>query len=192
MSTIETTHPVAGDAEEARGIRPSRRRRSRRGSVGIGLLVVAALLGVVVWHEVTRAPHAFREHAFSVSMTGPSSVGRPMNFGLGTDVPDVAVVEARVILAEGSAAAATSLSVCRPRGSFGVGAVAGSLDRYCSDLLPIDGLDLAEEGPRSGIVLTVVPLEPGTVTVRGIDITYDQGGRRATQRIDEHLTTESS
>ncbi|MCU1356903.1 MAG: hypothetical protein JWM89_2321 [Acidimicrobiales bacterium] len=179
MSTIERTHPVADDAGEARGIRPSRRRRSRRGWVGVGLLVVAALLGVVVWHEVTRAPHAFREHAFSVSMSGPSSVGRPMNFGLGTDVPDVAVVEARVILAEGSAAAATSLSVCRPRGSFGVGAVAGSLDRHCSDLLPIDGLDLAEEGPRAGLVLTVVPLEPGTVTVRGMDIPTTRGAATA-------------
>ena len=89
------------------------------------------------------------------------------------------------VVAPGSAAAAIHVQVCNARGNV-LGAGRGLITRHCTSLSPIDGqLMLDDESPY--VLVTIVPLEPGTVLVEGFDVTYDDGWRHGTERTGQSV-----
>lgn len=166
---------------EADPAAPTTQPRRRRLLAAL-LACVLVASGALVWW--VRSPQAFPAYGNEVSYQRALPAGRGMAVGMLGMVrpPDVVIDRVSARVAEGSAPVAVDAVVCvhRTRGS-GVGLVLlGELSEFCSQVLPIAGRNLAAFPRGADIVLSVVPLAPGHVTIRGIDISYRQGVRRGT------------
>lgn len=201
MSVIDEPR-AGGEAPAADDVEADYRRRLRRRRkvlvspvVLVALvLLVPALWGAFVGLRKVSEPEAFAEAAGAVGgFTGPAKVGERYEFGITYgQLPDVTMRSTEVFVADGSVAAATTISLCRahpgadPKSS-GIGAWSGDVTEFCADLQSVDGLDLGDAGPADTLILTVVPLEAGQVHVTGFELSYDQGGRRGTEQVDVDL-----
>lgn len=198
MSVIDEpeVEPVRDRSDGSDGPAPETRRPHRRVSVPPVLLVVLVLLVPALWLGyvgVSRAtePDVLERYDRPGSGSfGPAEVGERLTIGLlHPPLPAITIRSARVITTKGSAAAATAVSVCRsvqpddPKG-VGVGFWQGDVSEFCSELVPVDGVDLATLAPGDSIVTTVVPLGTGHVGLEAVEISYERGGRTATDRIE--------
>lgn len=186
--------PAAGH-----GPRPGDRGQGR-GPLSPLLLIALVLLvptawGLLVVIRNATEPQAFSK--FSVGTSGSSAPGKPgvrYTFGVTSGpLPDVTVQSARPVLTKGSAAAATTVSICRAKPhQDGIGAWAGDVSEFCSEVIPVDGQDLGELGPHDTIIATVVPLTDGSVHVTGVHLKYRQGMREASETITISLRVDGS
>ncbi len=181
-ATVAAVHEVDGP-----GGHLDERARLRGGAHGRRTLltlgaVVLLVVTVGVWRYETRPFTAFAGGGTDVS--GPDRVGQPIHAAFAFDLPSVTVVRARPVLADDSVAAAVGVSVCLATPDEpGPGVVVGDLASSCSSILSIGDRNLAGLGSRSSLVVTVVPLVPGHVRVRAVDVTYRADGRTGTERI---------
>lgn len=159
------------------------------------VLLVATAWGLLVLIRNATEPQAFSK--FSVGTSGSSAPGKPgvrYTFGVTHGrLPDVTVQSARSVLTKGSAAAATTVSICRARPhQDGIGAWAGDVSEFCSEVIPIDGQDLGQLGPHDTIIATVVPLTDGSVHMTGVHLEYRQGMREASETITISLRVDGA
>lgn len=198
-----TEAEVAVSPEEAGAPDPQRRRHPRRRRrvpvppIVLATLVLATSVLVVpaAWRALRQGEDATGSDLFarySGVVTGfdrPGQRGERYTFGFAEGpLPDVRMTSARVLLADGSVAAATTVSICRVAPSPGdqvvaTSAAVGDLSAWCSEVLPVDGRDLGRLGKEDTLVVTVVPLVDGHVQVSGFHLAYENGGRMATEQI---------
>lgn len=196
MSVIDEPQVAAAEpVPDPDAVRKKRLRRRRQVLVSPILLVALVLLAPAVWGAVLGYREVTEHDAFddlSGSAVGFEKLpipGEQYSFGLTYEsMPDVTVRSARVILSDGSTAAATAVSVCRARvdadgNVVAVGGAVGDLSESCTEVLPVAGQDLGAFGPRDNLVVTVVPIAEGRARVTGVELTYEQGGREQVQRI---------
>lgn len=188
MAVIEAEQANADTpAAEVEPPRSLRRRRHRM----VAIVAVVAVIGVGAFGRWALTPDAFRPYGgitVGYSRTIPPGTGYAI--GMVDERPspspdaDIERVEARVT--PGSAPVATSAVMCvpmtDPEESLGIGIVAlEELSDYCSQVLPAAGRNLADFPHGTSLALAVVLLAPGSVTIRGIEVTYRQGLRRGTE-----------
>lgn len=153
------------------------------------VLLVPAVWGVVEGIRTVTEPQAFAKFSnVSGGFSGRTKPGGRYTFGLVYGpLPDVTMSSARLVVTEGSVAAATTVSICRAQPDHGqgtgIGIAEGDVSVWCSEVTPVAGQDLGQLGPDDSLIATVVPLVNGRVQVTGVDLAYDQGSRHATERI---------
>ena len=195
--TEEVELATAPERSVERGTATVRGDRGRRHIVVVAV-VASALLVLAGWGAVRRVrgpePRAFADSAgISVGFLGPGEQGKHYSFGVSWGpLPAVSVTSVRAIPAEGSVAAATTVSVCRTdpaaHGVIGIGAVDGDLSASCAEIIPVEGLDLRDVGADASLVVTVVPLVDGPVSVRGLEFGYELDGRAVTELVETDLS----
>lgn len=82
--------------------------------------------------------------------------------------------------------ASFEVSVCTPV-EGGIIGVTGPLERWCSDVSPVDGTNLDLEPGGAYVVLSVTPTRPGQLRVQGVDLAYSDGLRSGTQPVGHYL-----
>ena len=190
MSATSTLPAPANEIYESPGARAWRRLKKRRTAMVALVLLAPAVWGAVLGYREVTEHDAFDDLSGSaVGFEKLPILGEQYSFGLTYEsMPDVTVRSARVILSDGSTAAATAVSVCRARADadgnvVAVGGAVGDLSESCTEVLPVAGQDLGAFGPRDNLVVTVVPIAEGRARVTGVELTYEQGGREQVQRI---------
>jgi hypothetical protein len=155
------------------------------------VLLVRALWGAFVGLPTLAEPDAFADSAGAVGgFSGPAEPGERFTFGITNEVlTDVTMRSTRVLTTDGSAAAATTISLCRwnpaqDETTGPIGAWKGDAGEFCTDLQSVESRTFDDVGPNDNLVLTVVPLEEGEVHVTGFELDYEQGGRKGSERID--------
>jgi hypothetical protein len=157
-----------------------RRRRLLVGAVAALVLV----LGFLAWDWRT-SPDAFGGHGNG--LRAPLAVGRPLHVGMTwvsvhTDPRTVTLHEAGARIGRNTAESEVSFSVCRVKEP--IGSATGSLERWCSEILPVDGTEIAlNADPSEVVIMTIRPAKPGVVRVRGMDLTYTDGWQRGTEHV---------
>jgi hypothetical protein len=130
---------------------------------------------------------AFDAYRQGVQVGGPAQVGEPFNVGMWWPRHAVTLVSATAVLGTGSAAAATAVTVCQRAPGAGVGgAETGRLSALCSAIRPVRGARLPASadqvlGREEYLVVTVVPLGLGDIDLRGVQVSFETGGRRGSQ-----------
>ena len=152
---------------------------------------LAVIAFVAAWSRVdpfgsTPPGTAFRGGT-NMGSTRPAAIGVPYSVDIAYDLPPVVLRSATPVLRPGAAPTAISVTWCRPRLDPPASSD-GSLAAMCSAVEPITDLDLARAGggrrPGDRLVLTIVPLAPGAIHVRAVDLTYEQDGHQRHQRLD--------
>lgn len=196
MSVIDESSEVIVSTGEAGGLDPERRRRLRRRRralvspillIALVLLVPAGLRAVRGLRKVPE-PHAFAKYTGSNSgFDGPGQPGKRYTFSLVPGpLPDVTMHSANAILSKDSVAAAVTVSICRATSdqSAGISAAVDDLSEFCATVNPVNGQNLGQLGQNDSLIVTLIPLVKGRVQVTGVDLTYDQRGREATDHVD--------
>lgn len=163
------------------------RRRSRLPLAAAAVLSLV-VLGVLGWQW--RHPHAFPGAGNAVGFNA-GQPGTPVFFGVtypedGTDVA-VTIHDADVEVVGAGADATVVVCTLGPQDARSVGVVAGDVSDYCTSLVPAAGAEL-DVGGRHQVLLEVVPDEPGTLRIDGVDLLYSQGWQRGWQRIGSTYT----
>jgi len=139
------------------------------------MVVVLAAISILIVDR-TRTSTAF---AAGNATSVPAAVGEAHSFGIGASTRDVDIESVTVRFAEGSARAATELSICHQAGASQIGhATGGELAAWCDPLSAAIGMRLHESEFAIGaeyLVLTVVPLEIGTVLIEHVEVRYRSG-----------------
>jgi len=171
-----STVPVA----EPETPKPSSRTRIR--VVGALVVVVVASGGIAAYHWRTH-PDAFGR--YGVSMFTPVPVGQELHVGMtslgpGVEPRTVTLHDARPRIVQNTSGAKVSFSLCRESGPLG--ADTAPLDEYCAEVVPLDDSEM-EVSPDTGdlVVMTIRPTQPGSVRIRGMDLTYTDGWQRGTE-----------
>lgn len=133
---------------------------------------------------------AVRAHSSSAFEAGGAlgsrvRVGEAHSYGIGSASRDVDIDRVIVRFAPGSARAATEVSICRQAAASEQMGVVIEWDtaRSCDPLVAATGGRLHHGDLGLGaeyLVLTVVPLEPGTVVVAAVNVHYRSGGHTRT------------
>jgi hypothetical protein len=176
---VSTTAPHA--PEKAPPGASGRRRKLLVGAAAVLVLVV----GFLAW-EWRTSPDTFR--GYGNAMTGPLAVGQRLHVGMTWESlkiePRTATLhEASPRVVRNTADAEVSFSLCRSE-KDPAGAVRGNLERWCTEVLPIDDTEMTLNAePRDIVLMTIRPTKPGVVRVRGADLTYTDGWQRGTEHI---------
>jgi hypothetical protein len=169
VATIVRDEPV-----ETGGDSPQRRRRVAAVFAAC-LLFAGAVGGWRWWHD---SPEVFGEGGGGYA--GPAEIGQAFNVGDVWPTRLVEVISMEAVLAEGSATAAVSSNLCEPAEGPLVGSALGWLTVRCTALQPVVDVEVGPELRDGYILVTVIPLEAGTVIVEGFRITYRDGWRTFT------------
>lgn len=151
------------------------------------MTVVLAMISILVvdWSRTSTAFTA--GNATSVTAV----VGEAHSFGIGTSTRDVDIESVTVRFAEGSARAATDLSICHQARASQIGhATGGQMAAWCDPLSAATGMRLHESELAMGaeyLVLTVVPLEIGTVVIEHVEVRYRFGHHARTDPVGPRI-----
>jgi hypothetical protein len=196
-----TATEIAHDSEAPRA-EGSARRSHLAVWISVAAVVVSVAGGVLLAvRERASAPDIFYSAPSSVSTwSDHTPVGSHFTFGMTyvrKHVNDPAtLLSATPVVAENSANATFVVSVCSPDLSRNgaIGSTFGDLHRYCTRVVPAAGATLAlvtsGQTPVTTpdqVVLTITARQPGTVVVKGLDLTYIQDGRTAHQTVGEFI-----
>lgn len=140
------------------------------------LAVVAGSVGVWQW----RSPNAFAEQGSGVDIYNPVGTAALVGVAGPRQQMDPAVLTVHSVepqITEGDAQ--VDVIVCHTGpGKDGIGAVRGSVDRYCESHGAPDGARL---GPHDQFVVRVHSDKPGRAVIEGVKVTYSHGWRRGSQ-----------
>lgn len=162
--------------------------------VGAIVAALALLAGLAGLGWTWRHPHAFEE-AGGWGMGGEhKQVGEKLYVGMsypvrGHDGKTVELIEGHANIGRGEDVADADLVVCTldPREEVGaIGSFVGKdVDRFCSDVAPIDHtrIDLTYAPMKQQVLLVLSLTSPGTVQVRDVELSYQDGWRRGSQHI---------
>lgn len=160
--------------------------------VGVATLV-GAFAGLRWWTHPTffddfngtfvSSPRPLAESEMSMAVTFPASDDESTG--------DLTLLGAQVVLADDSAPASASFSVCHLAAGEEPSMVVDDVAAECADLEPLRRGMAFHRGSARGegdyVVLTVGPTEPGRVRVVGVDLQYARGAERLWQRGTERI-----
>jgi hypothetical protein len=168
------------EAPEENQTRPVRRQ------VVIAVTVIGVvMLGYLAWHWRTH-PDTFR--GYGNAMTAPLSVSQRLHVGMTWESLEIEPRPATLHgatprIVRNTADAEISFSLCRAE-KEPIGSARGSLERWCSEVLPIEDAEMTlNADPRDIFIMTIRPTRPGVVRVRGADLTYTDGWKRGTEHV---------
>ena len=165
---------------------------------GLGALLLIAVLAVVSVIWGINNPRSLPDVHGQITVHRTLSVAHPHDFGVLPVHEDhyqamekSATVHVKAVAAhvtEDTANADITFSVCMmpyPRPASGP---LPPLDELCTRVVPVTGVDLTI-GPDSvqQLVMTVTATQPGTVMVKGVDVTYSDGWRHGTQTTGQQV-----
>jgi hypothetical protein len=140
------------------------------------VVVVAASVGALAWARRSPGnPRAFPPVEAEPSVVGVVSVNEQYHVGYWLERPDLVIDDITPIVSNSSTPAATAVTVCRDARSPSFGAAPGDLAAACGTLVTPHGIHL---GPNDYVVVTIVPLTPGLIDLRGIRVSLRAGARR--------------
>lgn len=160
-------------AVDSRNIRaPETHRRGRL--VLAAAVVVLAFVGIWSWVGHRDAPVRDVSRAVDTqpNFDGRARINEQWHLGYWLPEPDVDIDRVSANVTANSAAAAIGVTVCRDAKSPVFGAARGDLRASCGSLGEPRNIHL---GPNDYVVVTVVPLKPGIVDVRGIGVDLRSG-----------------
>jgi hypothetical protein len=115
-------------------------------------------------------------------------VGRPVHVGMTWESLDIeprtaTLHDASARVVRNTAEAKISFSLCRAE-KEPIGSASGRLERWCTQVLPIDDTEMTlNADPPDIVLMTIRPTQPGVVRVRGMDLTYTDGWQRGAEHI---------
>jgi hypothetical protein len=113
----------------------------------------------------------------------------------GDDTTEAAVTlrGAEAHFSTNSAAATASFAICRHEGD-GILAVGGSLDRWCTEVVPLDGETPFDYSPHSGeyLIMTIEPTRAGSARVDSVTIDYALDGSHLWQRGEQTVLVDAT
>jgi len=151
-------------------------RTHRRGRIIVAAaLVVLSLVGVRSWFDYRTAPirHRFGPVGSTPNFVGPAAINEQYQLGYWLPGRDLEIQSVTPNVSADSASAAIAVTVCRDA-KEAFGAAPGNLQKACGSLVPARQVQL---GPNDLVVVTVVPLAPGRIDVRGIRVDLRSGSR---------------
>jgi hypothetical protein len=163
---------------------------TRRKVVTAAVVIALGVLGYLAWHWRTH-PDTFR--GYGNAMTSTLSPGQRLHVGMTWESLDIepraaTLHEATPRIVRNTADAEVSFSLCRSE-KDPIGAVRGNLERWCTEVLPIDDAEMTlNAAPRDIVLMTIRPTKPGVVRVRGADLTYTDGWKRGTEHVGSLVT----
>ncbi|HSJ19555.1 MAG TPA: hypothetical protein VK964_03180 [Nocardioidaceae bacterium] len=163
---------------------PQRQPRRRRFLIGV-VTALVLVLAFLAWSWRT-SPDTFGGYGNKIG--APLDVGRPLHAGITWESLDiephtVTLHNASARIVRNTADAEVSFSLCRAE-KEPIGTASGRLERWCSEVLPIDDIEMTLNAePRDSVLMTIRPTKPGVVRVRGADLTYTDGWQRGAEHI---------
>lgn len=199
MMTVVTMTETPQRPTEAGGRKAGRTTRERRLTwrrswmvaflcIAMALVLVPGTRDVRSWFRY-KPLQSFDSNRFLAGFEGVIPSGTQFHVAIQWDLSSVTVRSARPIFANGSVPAAEAVTACRPKGGPDAlgprqpGPLQGDLTDYCSQINRVDGLDLGSLARGDILVLSVTTLSTGPVEINGVDLTYEQGRRRGSQRV---------
>ena len=139
------------------------------------VLIALCFVGVRYWfdHRTSPVRHVFAPVDTAPDAQGPAAINQQYQLGYWLPGANLEIESVTANVTTNSAAAATAVTVCRDAKEV-FGAAPGNLQKACGSLEPARHVHL---GPNDLVVVTVVPLRPGRIDVRGVHLDLRSGSR---------------